>query len=55
MNVKENLQYVYKLLSQIPVSGDNVERMAAVKSVLREVFEEVKSDGGQQNSGSSCD
>lgn len=55
MNVKENLQYVYKLLSQIPVTGDSVERMAAAKSVLREIFEGVKSDGGQQNSGPSGD
>lgn len=56
--MKEKLQYVYKLLTQIPVSGDNVERMAAAKSVLREMFEGVKSDGGhggQQNPGPSGD
>lgn len=55
MNVKENLQYVYKLLSQIPVTGDSVERMATAKSVLREIFEEVKIDGRQQNPGTSSD
>lgn len=58
MNIKENLQYAYKLLTLIRVSGDDVERMSAVKSVLREIFEGVKSDGGQggrQNPGSPGD
>lgn len=55
MNIKENLQYAYKLLTLIRVSGDDVDRMAAAKSILRETFEEVKTDGGQQNSGPSGD
>lgn len=53
MTTEEKLRYVYRVLCQISVSGDNVERMAAAKSWLKEILNEVKSDGRQQNSGSS--
>lgn len=55
MKVTEHLQYAYKLLTLIRVSGEDVERLAAAKSALREVFEEVKADGGQPDPGSPGD
>lgn len=55
--MEEKLSRVYNLLSQIPVAGDNVERMAAAKTLLREVFREVGGggyqDGGQKDTGPS--
>lgn len=55
--MEEKLSRAYNLLSQIPVAGDSVERMAAVKTLLREVFREVGrggcQDGGQKDTGPS--
>lgn len=55
MNSAEKLGYAFKLLAQISVRGDDVERMAAARSMLREVYAEVNKDGGQESTGPSKD
>lgn len=38
---KEELDTIYKMISTIPVSGDNVDTMAAVRSKLRKIYADL--------------
>lgn len=40
-DLKEKISKVYNLLSAIPVSGDHVEIMAAVRELLREAHKQA--------------
>lgn len=42
---KENINRALRMLSALSVSGDVVDLMAAVKSLLRETLEEEQTDG----------
>lgn len=53
--MNEKLAKAYELLSRIPVTGDAVEAMAAVRALLRDVYKEVTDNGRQSYSGSSED
>lgn len=47
--LKNELAEVFRLLSVIPVSGDNVEVMAAVKERLRKAYKLAISENGGEN------
>lgn len=40
--VKKSLEQAYTILSTIPVSGDNVDKMTAVRAELRRAFSLLK-------------
>lgn len=51
-NIIDELDIAFRLISTIPVTGDNVEVMAAAKSKLRRVWEELaKLKGGDTGGG----
>ena len=49
--MEEKLKQAYELLSRIPVTGDSVDVMAAVRALLRDAYKEAQ-DGRQSNTGS---
>lgn len=54
MNAKQRIDKAYQLLSAIPVQGDDVDIMFAVRQELRAAFQELtekeaKTDGRQTN------
>lgn len=46
MELKEHLERAWKLLGRIPVSGDMVEVMLAVKQELRAAYKELEGSDG---------
>lgn len=48
MEAKEHMERAWELLAQIPVSGDMVEVMFAVKQELREAYKGLE---GEKNGG----
>lgn len=51
--MEEKLKQAYELLSRIPVTGDAVDVMAAVRALLRDAYKEVQELGRQGNTGPS--
>lgn len=47
------IEQAYNLLSRIPVSGDSVDVMCAVRQLLRDAYKEVSEDGRQSDTGST--
>ena len=39
--IKDELDAVYKMISAIPVMGDNVDTIAAARSKLRKIYAEL--------------
>ena len=50
-NVLKELDSAFRIISTIPVSGDNVEIMAAAKAKLRAVYAELSKQEGTENGG----
>ena len=50
-NVLKELDYAFRIISTIPVSGDNVEIMAAAKAKLRAAYAELSKLEGAENGG----
>lgn len=52
--MKDKIKQVFDLISKIYISGDDVERMAMAKAILRELYKEGN-NGRQGDTGSSTD
>lgn len=49
--VKKQLEEAFQILSAIPVSGENVEIMAAAKAKLRAAYAELNKQEDTENGG----
>ena len=49
--VKKQLEEAFKLISCIPVSGENVEIMASAKAKLRSAYAELNKQEETENGG----
>ena len=49
--VKKQIDEAFKLISCIPVSGENVEIMASAKAKLRAAYAELSKQEGTENGG----
>lgn len=50
--MEEKLKQAYELLSRIPVTGNSVDVLAAVRALLRDSYKEAQELGRQGDTGS---
>lgn len=51
MEVKENIEKAYNLISTICVSGDNVERMAMAREYMRKAYQLAGQETKEEDDG----
>lgn len=51
----EELDYAYRLVSSVPVAGDDIDTISEARARMRNVFNELKRMDGEQKSEGQTD
>ena len=54
MNMRQRIEQIFELLAKIPVAGESVDIMAAVRAELRALHKIVRANEIQRDSQAKC-